>query len=207
MANAAGAARFRAFNPFPLEECWLYKWLAERDWLDLLPATLAAPDRYPTVQLFQRSNIIQHSRCQWLCMAADEDPQCDVLVWMDYALRKQGWQWDGHPGVEEHHITEFLGKIEESRFQDIPFAGIWEKTPIDPTGDHWRFCGSLHVIPRSWLAYVRWFYEFECRRWIETYKTVPLDLPIWALVEQNTSLPFRWYRANHDASQLLNFPG
>jgi len=207
MANAAGKERFRAFNPFLLEECWLYKWLEERNWLDLPPATSPAADRYPTPKHFVLSNIVQHSRCQWLSLAADEDPQCDVLVWMDYAIRKQGHSWDGHPGVEEHHITEFLEKIENSTFQDIPFAGIWDKTPIDPHGDHWRFVGSLHVIPRHWLAYVRWFYEHECRRWIEIYKTVPLDLPIWAILESNTSLPFRWYAANHDATQLTHFPG
>ena len=207
IANAAGEGRFRAFNPYPLEECWLYQWLESKGWLDLPPATAPAADRYPTAQLFQRSNIIQHSRCQWLCAAAEEDPGCDVFVWMDYAIRKQGHSWEGHPGVEEQHITDFLVKIENSSFQDIPFAGIWDKGPIADAGDNWRFVGSLHVIPRTWLAYVRWFYEYECRRWVETKKTVPLDLPIWAGLELHSSIPFRFYRANHDASQLTEFPG
>jgi len=207
MAIAAGAARFQVFNPYPLEKCWLYRWLESKGWLDLPPATPAAPDRYPASQLFQRSNIVQHERTSWLCQAAGEDRDCDVLVWCDYAILKQGHSWPGHPGVEERHITELLAKIENSRFQDIPFPGIWDKGPVDDRGDNWRFCGSTHIIPRRWLYYVDWFYKFECKRFVERTKTVPLDLPIWALVEQNTSLPFRWYRANHDASQLLNFPG
>jgi hypothetical protein len=205
--RAAGPLRFRRYNPFPLEECWLYGWLDTRGWLDLPPATVAAPDRYPTSAHFQRSNIVQHNRTTWLKLAADEDRECDVFVWLDYALLKQGWKWDGHPGVEERHITEFLDKIEGSNFQDIPFPGIWEKGPINDKGDNWRFVGSTHVIPRKWLYFVDTFYKIECRQFIEKNKTVPLDLPIWAYLEQKTSLPFRWYSANHDATQLTAFPG
>jgi hypothetical protein len=207
MERAAGPGRFRRFNPYPLEDCWLYRWLAERGWLDLPPATAAAPDRYPTPQHFARSNIVQHQRTTWMVMAADEDRACDVVVWCDYAILKQGHSWSGHPGVEERHITEFLDKIERSTFLDIPFPGIWEKGPIDDRGDNWRFCGSTHIIRRDLLAYVDFFYRDICKKWVEKYKTVPLDLPIWALLEQTTSLPFRWYASNHDATQLTNFPG
>lgn len=207
MEKAAGRGRFRAYRPFPLEQCWLYGWLEQRGWLDLPPATVAAPDRYPTPQHFQRSNIVQHNRTTWMVMAAEEDLRCDVLIWLDYAILKQGHSWPGHPGVEEHHISGFLDKIENSNFQDIPFPGIWPKGPIDDHGDNWRFCGSTHIIPRHWLAYVDWYYKFECKRWIETKKTVPLDLPIWAILESNTSLPFRFYQANHDATQLTAFSG
>jgi len=203
----AAAGRFRRYNPYPLEACWLYDWLEKRDWLELPPATNAAPDRYPTPNHFVKSNIVQHQRTTWMAMAAAEDPATDVLIWLDYALLKQGWQWDGHPGVEEHHITEFLTKIENSRFQDIPFPGIWPRGPIDDRGDNWRFCGSTHIIPRRWLHYVDWYYKFECKRFVERTKTVPLDLPIWATLEQTTNLPFRFYQANHDATQLTAFPG
>jgi hypothetical protein len=207
MGHAAGEGRFRVFRPYPLEQCWLYQWLESKGWLDLPPATPAAPDRYPDPKIFQRSNIVQHSRCQWLCAAAEEDPECDVLVWGDYALLKQGHFWPGHPGVEEQHITDFLDKIERSTFQDIPFPGIWPKGEIADAGDNWRFVGSLHVFCRDLLPYVDWFYKDACKKFIERTKTVPLDLPIWATLEQTTSLPFRFYQANHDASQLTAFPG
>jgi len=120
---------------------------------------------------------------------------------------KQGWGWDGHPGVEERHITEFLDKIEASNFHDIPFPGIWPKGEISDNSDNWRFCGSTHIIRRDLLAYVDHFYREECQRFITRTQTVPLDLPIWAGLELHSSLPFRFYRANHDATQLLNFPG
>jgi hypothetical protein len=207
MRKAAGDDRFRAFNPYPLKQCWLYKWLEQRNWLDLPPATAPAADRYPTPKHFVLSNIVQHERTSWLCQAANEDPGCDVFVWLDYAILKQGHSWPGHPGVEERHISEFLDKIEKSGFEDIPFPGIWEKGPISDNGDNWRFAGSTHVIPRHLLAFCDWFYKHECKQFIERTKTIPLDLPIWALLEQNTNLPFRFYQANHDATQLTNFPG
>jgi hypothetical protein len=199
--------RFRRFSPFPLEECWLYVFLAARRWLDLPPATSPAADRYPSPAHFVRSNIVQHSRTQWMVMAAAEDPSCDVFVWLDYAILKQGHSWPGHPGVEERHITEFLDKIENSSFTDIPFPGIWDRGPIDDRGDNWRFAGSTHIVRRDLLAYVDFFYKRECCNFIERTKTVPLDLPIWAGLEQHSSLPFRFYRANHDATQLTAFPG
>src|SRR5262249_151262 len=145
MEKAAGG-RFRRYNPYSLEQCWLYCWLDAKGWLDLPPATAAAPDRYPTPRHFQRSNIVQHQRTSWMVMAAGEDPGADVLVWLDYAILKQGWNWDGHPGVEEHHITAFLDKIEASTFHDIPFPGIWERGEIADHGDNWRFCGSTHIL-------------------------------------------------------------
>jgi hypothetical protein len=206
MEKAAGG-RFRVYRRCLLEDCWLYRWLESKSWLDLPPATPAAPDRYPTALHFQRSNIVQHNRTTWMVMAADEDRDCDVIVWLDYAILKQGHSWPGHPGVEERHITELLDKIEKSNFKDIPFPGIWDKGPIDDKGDNWRFCGSTHIIPRHLLYYVDWFYKYECKKFIERTKTVPLDLPIWATLEQNTSLPFRFYQANHDATQLTEFPG
>ena len=207
MARAAGEGRFRSFNPYPLERCWLYQWLDQKGWLDLPPATVAASDRYPTPKLFQRSNIIQHERTSWLSQAAEEDPDCDVFVWLDYAILKQGHSWPGHPGVEERHITEFLDRIEGSGFTDIPFPGIWDKGPIDDRGDNWRFCGSTHIIRRDLLPYVDFFYKRECKKFIERTKTVPLDLPIWAGLESHSSLPFRFYGANHDATQLTAFLG
>ena len=207
MERAAGPGRFRRFNPYPLENCWLYKWLDSKGWLDLPPATAVASDRYPTAMHFQRSNIVQHERTNWLCQAAAEDSAVDVLIWLDYAILKQGHSWPGHPGVEERHITEFLDKIEASNFYDIPFPGIWPKGPIDDAGDNWRFCGSTHIIRRAWLHTVDFFYKSECRKFIERTKTIPLDLPIWAGLELHSSIPFRFYAANHDATQLTEFPG
>ena len=80
MQKAAGEGRFRVYRPFPLEQCWLYRFLESKNWLDLPPATAPAADRYPTAHHFMLSNVVQHSRSQWLIMAADEDRAADVLV-------------------------------------------------------------------------------------------------------------------------------
>ena len=37
-------------------------------------------------------------------------------------------------------------------------------------------------------------------------QTLPLDLPIWAMVETDSKLPFRHILAEYDASQLDNLP-
>ena len=107
-------------------------------------------------------------------MAADEDSESDVLVWLDYAILKQGHNWPGHPPMEDHHITEFVERLEQSVFDDIPFPGIWDKGEIADAGDNWRFVGSTHIIPRHWLHYVDEFYRYECRKFIERTQTVPL---------------------------------
>jgi hypothetical protein len=205
LVRAVGEENIRVFYDFPLRDCWLYPLLEERKVLDVIqPATAVPADRYPTPKHMVLSNIVQHSRTQWMVAAAQEDDTVDVLIWLDYAILKQGG-WTGKP-VTEAIVSAFLDKVNKSTFDDIPFPGIWEKGPISDTGDNWRFCGSTHIIPRKHLFLVNEFYQYECKKFINRTLTVPLDLPIWAAVEQNSTLPFRWYQANHDATQLTAFP-
>jgi hypothetical protein len=207
MQAAIGGTRFRAFRGFPLEECWLYGYLESRGWLDLPPSIPPSPDRYPTPGHFVRSNIVQHNRTRWMCMALDEDPEVDVTIWLDYAILKQG-AWTGKP-VTPEIIYDFVKNVEDyfaAGATDIPFPGIWPRGDIADHGDNWRFCGSTHIIPRRHLRYVDEFYRLECRRFIERTRSVPLDLPIWAYTEKNSALPFTFYQANHDATQLTAFP-
>lgn len=193
------------YDPFPLKDCWLYQWLNQHNWGHLLPATPVPADRYATPYHMVQSNIVQHQRTSWLVKAAHEFPEAEVLVWLDLAILKQG-DFTGKR-VEPLHIYQFVEKIKRAQFSDIPFPGIWDvKAPPSDTGDNWRFCGSTHVIPREHLFLVDEFYRYECRRFIQRTSTVPLDLPIWALTELNSTLPFRYYQANHDATQLTEFP-
>lgn len=188
-----------------VENCWLYKELTEKGVLDkLAPATEVPADRYATPRHMVLSNIVQHQRTTWMKLAAELDRTAEVIVWLDYAILKQG-DFTGKP-VREHHIQELVRRIEASTFEDIPFPGIWQKGPISDTDANWRFCGSTHIIPVKHLAMVDDFYKYECRKFIARTLTVPLDLPIWAAVEQNSTLPFHWYEANHDATQLTHFP-
>jgi hypothetical protein len=189
----------------PITDCWLHGWLTDRGLYDLKPATDVPSDRYASPAHMVASNIVQHQRTQWLVRAACnilEEPE--VFVWLDLAILKQG-HFTGKP-VQERHIIDFVNRIKSATFDDIPFPGIWPKGPIADFGANWRFCGSTHIIPRKHLFLVDEFYRYECRKFIERTKTIPLDLPIWALTEQNSTLPFRQYAANHDATQLTEFP-
>lgn len=207
LVAAVGEENIKVFYDFPLNQCWLYQelWKSTNGQpLALPPATDVPADRYDTPARMVESNIVQHSRTEWMVKAAQEFSDVDVLIWLDYAILKQGG-WTGKP-VTEEIVKTFFDRVSAAQFDDIPFPGIWEKGPISDTGPNWRFCGSTHIIPRTHLFLVDAFYRYECKKFIQRTLSVPLDLPVWAAVEQNSSLPFRQYKANHDATQLTAFP-
>lgn len=209
MIHVVPPAQRTVYGSWPIEEIWLYNWLAARDWLDLPPSLPTEPDRFATPRHFVSSCIVMHARTQFLKMAALAHPDAEILVWLDYGILKQGV----HTGkqVQPHHITRFLAKVERyyaAGHRDIPFPGIEPQTCIHPTWNSWRFCGSTHVIPRWHLDRIDEVYRKCCGEAIDTNRSIPIDLPIWATVEwcYDQELPYRWYRAEHDYTQLENFP-
>jgi len=205
LVSAVGEDRIRVYYDFPLEDCWLYKWLEKKGNLEeIKPATSVPGDRYPTPTHMVMSNIVQHQRTTWMRMASEEFPDAEVLIWLDYAILKQG-VWNGKP-VTEKIVNEFVNNLELTDFDCIPFPGIWDKGPISDTRDNWRFCGSTHIIPKKYIIAVDEFYRYQTKKFIDRTNTVPLDLPIWAYTELESTLPFYFYKANHDATQLTNFP-
>ena len=195
----AADGHIRVFDDFPYEDCWLAK-----ENPPMVPATPPAPDRYETSEDFARSNVIQHSRTQWARLAVEEDPAIDVIIWLDYAVLKQG-AWRNNP-VKEEHIWNLIKKCEKYPFDDIPFPGIEPVQPVNPHGNNWRFVGSTHIWPVKWLPLIDTVYKFATRRFIRHYTCTPLDLAIWPTVEQTSGLPFKFYQAEYDASQLTGFP-
>jgi hypothetical protein len=206
MLNAT-RGRYHFFDQFPLSDCWLWK-----ENPPLVPAAPTPSDRYETPADYARSNIVQHSRTQWALMAANEHPDCEVIVWLDYGILKQG-HWNGKP-ITEHHIGVFLDRVERWVLQGhdadvcltIPFPGIEEKKPIDVHGNNWRFCGSAHIWPVKYLRQIDACYKKKLRQFISCYDCTPLDLAIWPMVERDSGLPFEWYKADYDHTQLTEFP-
>ena len=182
-----------------LEDCWLH---AEKP--PMVPATETPSDRYDTPEHHAESHIVQHSRTQWAMQLWEEEPDLDVIVWLDYGILKQGDFTNKK--ITPAHITEFLDKLEEWDPKDIPFPGIEEKKPVLPHGNNWRFCGSTHIWPTKFLKQIDHAYRFELRDFIYKHGKIPLDLAIWPAVEQRSGLPFRWYKAEYDYTQLTNFP-
>src|SRR5579863_5383646 len=196
-----GVAHHAYLGAGPLQDCWAYE-LCQ----GLPPANPVPADRYASPEINVMSHIIQHQRTTWAMHAAEESPDVDVWVWFDYGLMKQG-DWTGKP-IRAENVQRFLRKLADMKSLDhIPFPGITERQMVYPTGNVWRFCGSKHIWPKQFLPEINAVYKQVLRSWISTNKTVPLDLPIWALVEQVSVLPFRWYGAEYDATQLDNLPG
>lgn len=185
-----------------LELCWAY------DLCTGLPPNNPVPaDRYDTPEINVMSNIVQHNRTTWAMQAMQEFPDIDVWVWFDFGLLKQGF-WKNNP-ITEATVARFLDRVADTKTMNcIPFPGIADKATVYPTGNNWRFCGSTHIWPKAYLPAIDAAYKGVLRDWVKAYKTVPLDLPIWALVENlHNELPFRWYPAEYDATQLDNYPG
>lgn len=196
----ACAGRLRFLN-IPWEDIWLVQenppWKA---------ANARATDRFPTDDDHIKSNIIQHWRTQAAMQLLAEEPDLDVICWLDAGILKQG-AWRNNQ-VTEDHVREFLDKVERYEHFDttIPFPGIEPRKPVSDHGDNWRFCGSTHIWPVRFLPAIHRSYLFECRRFLRRVGAIPLDLAIWPAVEAHSGLPFRFYQAEYDASQLTGFP-
>ena len=107
---------------------------------------------------------------------------------------------------ERAYALAFVEAVQMYPFNDIPFPGITGRDPWLPHGNNWRFCGSTHVWPVKWLEAIHKSYCYNLRHFVHEYDCVPLDLAIWPLVEHSSGLPFKWYRAEYDNTQLRNFP-
>lgn len=199
-AVQSAGATVRFFNDDKLESLWAY------DLCTGLPPNNPVPaDRYDSPEINVQSHVVQHNRTTWAMRAAAENPSVDVWVWLDYGILKQGF-WKNNP-VTPEKIGRFIGRLSGARqFDVVPFPGIADKATVYPTGNNWRFCGSTHIWPKQYLEAIHQCYQTQLQKWVVAHNTVPLDLPIWALVEQHSGLPFKWYTAEYDASQLDNLP-
>lgn len=195
-ARKAGAET--SFRRCALTDCWSFDLCAGRK-----PATDTPPDRYATPEDHVRSHIVQHTRTQWAQEAVAEYP-ADVVVWLDLGVLKQG----KHTGklIDPDDVSWFVEAVQMYPFSDIPFPGITGRDPWLPHGNNWRFCGSTHIWPTKWLDAIDHSYRYNLRHFVHEYDRVPLDLAIWPLVEFNSGLPFKWYQAEYDNTQLRNFP-
>jgi hypothetical protein len=182
----------------PLTGCWSFDLCYGRK-----PATETPADRYATPEDHVASHIVQHTRTQW-ALEATKNTVPDVVVWLDLGILKQGQ----HTGklITPDDVSWFVEAVQMYPFDDIPFPGITGPDPWLPHGNNWRFCGSTHIWPVKWLDQIHRSYQHCLRRFVHEYDCVPLDLAIWPLVERGSGLPFKWYQAEYDNTQLRNFP-
>lgn len=140
-------------------------------------------------------HCVNHQKTAWLVQAADEDPDADVLVWVDYGIFRL-------PGVTNQAIYEFMEKLDDKA---IYAPGCWDKPEvIESAYPCWRFCGSVLAVPRKLVDTL----DFQVRRQalyhITHTKNVEWEVNTWARVESRSRLPFHWYKADHDVSMFTN---
>lgn len=195
----ASMPHVRVFRDFPFSECWVPQ---EFNWI-VSAANPRAEDRFATDDEHVCSNMIQHSPMQWLRLAAEEDPEPDVFVWIGYSVMKQG-AFTGRP-VAEAHVSNFLRRLEDWTPDCIPIPAINPGQPVAPHGDNWQYVGSTVIAPRRFLPIMDWHYRFHMRNFALKYRAIPLDLAIWPTVVEKSGLPWRAYPAEYDHTQFTNF--
>lgn len=197
LVDACGEDNIIVYKYAP-EEAWT--WDAYKGY----PAANArALDRFAYAHEHERSNLIQHTPVQWLERAKGESG-ADIFVWLGYSLLKQG-EFTGKR-IMPSHVTGLIDKLKHWKGGSLPFPGIEDRIlPIDPFGDNWRFVGSTLVVPREFVHMVSASYYANFKAFVQQHKAVPLDLAIWPMVEFSSGLPWRFYQAEYDHTQLTNF--
>lgn len=185
---------------YAAEECWTWE-----PYKAYPAANARAYDRFAHDHEHQRSNLIQHAPVQFLQRARWDYPNVDVFVWLGYSILKQGDHTNRR--IKTHHITSFVDKMASWTPVSLPFPGMTEWIqPVDPFGDNWRFCGSTLVVPAKHVAQVSRSYRASLQAFVMQHGAIPLDLAIWPMVEFSSGLPWSFYPAEYDFTQLTRFP-
>ena len=123
----------------------------------------------------------------------------DTFIWIDYGVLKL-----------IKNKTRFINKlkiINEQKFNKIKIPGCWGLgQPFSVDTVHWRFCGTLFVIPRN---LVQEFYQHSknvltdfCK--FPNYK-LTWEVNVWVIVEMFAMKEqIDWYFADHNDTILLN---
>lgn len=143
-------------------------------------------------------HCVQHEKLQYLITAAEHDHDSDAFAWVDYGIFSV-------PGVTATVIEEWFRKSEEEKAIVIP--GCWDKPEVI-SDEHpcWRFCGGVFVVPRRFLIPMQVALQSNVIRHIEKTNNVSWEVNTFARLEQETDLPFWWYKADHDASIFTSYP-
>jgi hypothetical protein len=181
----------RSFVNFPVEDCWLWKFLQTKP--DV--GCIASWGYMPYDPLEYRA--AQHQKVEWMLQAASEDPEPDVFVWMDYGIMDI-------VGINEITVMDFLKRVSTWDDDCISIPGFYKQRTVDDSTYNWRFGGAVLVCPRKHLAALDAAIKDEAIRTIEKTNNVTWEINTWARVELEGKLPIRWYYAQHDIGMLRN---
>lgn len=166
-----------------VQNLWLTKHLRK---LDFLPTCMVYDNPEKNTLPY---HAVNHEKTSWLVQASNEDPDADVLVWVDYGVFRL-------PGVNNQVIYEFFEKLDDKA---IYVPGCWsQQDVIMHSVPCWRFCGSVIAVPKHCVDKLDWECRVAARQHIARTKTVEWEVNTWARVEKKTKLPFHWYAADHN---------
>lgn len=170
-----------------LSELWLQKYINK------LPFTPRASEHDNPLKNTLAYHCVQHQKTTWLVQAANEDPDADVLVWVDYGIFRL-------PGVNNQAVYEFMEKLDDKA---IYAPGCWQSPDaVEASFPCWRFCGSVIAVPRKFVDPLDFACRVAARQHISATKNVEWEVNTWARVEKKARLPFHWYKADHDVSMF-----
>lgn len=174
-----------------VEDTWLHKFVDHH--LKFKPAISGGDNPAKNTLAY---HCVNHMKTSWLVQAANEHPEADVLVWVDYGIFHL-------PGITNKIIYEFMEKVDDKA---IYAPGCWDKGVVESAYPCWRFCGSVLAVPRTMVDRL----DFECRvmarKHILRTKNVEWEVNTWARVEDATRLRFCWYKADHNETLFTGLP-
>jgi len=176
-----------------LEACWLYKYL--HDVHGDVPRHSVADNPKKNTLAY---HIVQAQKTEFLLSAAAAcDMRPSVYVWIDYGIFHI-------PGVTVPVVRDFLKRAADEKTITIP--GCWDSDyTYRDDQPCWRFCGGVMVVPREYVVEFDAAMKREYVRWLELHNKVTWEVNTLARVEQLTSLPIWWYKADHDSSIFTNY--
>jgi hypothetical protein len=195
LRSAAGDCLVEFETPF--SRCWVPRAM---DIESLRPSCLNPPaDRFATPQDMVRSNAVLLQRFQWIWEAAITHADVEAFAWVEYSALKQ-------TNVTEAVISQFARDLQEVEpFDGVCAGGCWPLQPFDDSEAAWRFVGSCFVVHRNWALKLFDAVHSVVNMRARVTGKLSWDMTTLAYVELLNCIPFKWFKANHDETQFLNY--
>lgn len=173
-----------------VEDTWLWKHVHS---LDYIPSVSEHDNAAKNTLAY---HCVNHQKSSWLVQASDEDPEADVLLWVDYGIFRL-------PGVNNQSIYEFIQKLDDKKIYAPGCQG--EPIAVESAYPCWRFCGSMIAVPKKLVDQFDYAVRVAARQHISKTLNVEWEVNTWARVEKRHKLPFDVYMADHNVSMFDNF--
>lgn len=183
------------FRHAELEECWLYQYLNTYGSNKEFTCSVSDNPQKNSIAY----HIVQAQKSEWLADAALDNPDADVLVWIDYGIFHV-------PGVTGEIIRNFIVRAANERTIAIP--GCWDEGyRYDDDHPCWRFCGGVWVVPRQYVVQLDNAMKFEYIRWLKQTNNISWEVNALARLERSSKGPPIWhYKVDtHDSSMFTAY--